>query len=84
MSDGGSAQADLDLVAGELFDRDAVAAFVGEVVDGAREAGLNHLELYHAANSVRLAALAQIARQAASAGKAVSLGVDGAPELHDL
>lgn len=71
--DGGAAAPDPS----GLYDRRRVEGFVSRVTSEARDAGLNVLELYHAANSVRMAALAQMAGRAASRGEVVEVGEGG-------
>ena len=66
-------QEELNERAAELYDRDKVSGFTARVVDEAHEAGLNVLELYHAANSARLAAFAQLVKNAAASGQALEV-----------
>lgn len=61
----------------EIYDRAAVEAFTSRVVTEAQDEGLNYLELYHAANSARLAALAQMSRQASASGKVIEVQEGG-------
>lgn len=66
-----------------LFDQARVTAFTRRIVDGAHDAELNVLELYHAANAARMAALAQLAHAAAAKGKRIELGEAGQLKVTD-